>query len=117
MDFWHFDENEIAGYATPTSFAWPWHVLAAADDLVFRQRAAAYTRTSATASGIIDGVGYLAGVLAGKTVAELSNKFGWNGAFLAVAGTMALGCVAAGVYLWFQRRPSVPGTPDKPAAA
>jgi len=52
VDFWHFDENEIAGYATPTSFAWPWHVLAAADDLVFRQRAAAYTRTSATASGI-----------------------------------------------------------------
>jgi len=78
----------------------PYSYLAGAVALDFGGR-----RGSATASGIIDGVGYLAGVLAGKTVAELSNKFGWNGAFLAVAATMALGCIAAGVYLAHQRRP------------
>jgi len=82
----------------------PYSYLAGAVALDFGGR-----RGSATASGIIDGVGYLAGVLAGKTVAELSNKFGWNGAFLAVAATMALGCVAAGVYLGYQRRR--PATP------
>jgi sugar phosphate permease len=34
---------------------------------------------SATASGIIDGVGYLGGVLAGDSIARLSTAFGWSG--------------------------------------
>jgi sugar phosphate permease len=39
---------------------------------------------SATASGIIDGVGYLGGVLAGDTVARISVSFGWEGAFVQI---------------------------------
>jgi len=35
-------------------------------------------QASASASGIIDGIGYLGGVLAGDTVARLSVAFGWR---------------------------------------
>ena len=38
VDDWHFDPNEIASYASPTSFVMPWELLAAMDDLVFAQR-------------------------------------------------------------------------------
>ncbi len=48
VDYWHFDENMIAEYASPTSFAMPWEVLAAMDDLVFEQRRAAYSDTAAS---------------------------------------------------------------------
>ena len=48
VDFWHFDEDQIAAYASPTSFAMPWEVLAAMDDLVFEQRRAAYSDTAAS---------------------------------------------------------------------
>src|SRR5215813_181249 len=41
---------------------------------------------SATASGVIDGVGYLGGVLAGDTVARLATAYGWAGAFIALSG-------------------------------
>ncbi len=47
VDFWHFDEDSIAAYASPTSFGMPWEVLAAMDDLVFAQRRAAYSDTAA----------------------------------------------------------------------
>lgn len=80
----------------------PYSYLAGAVALDFGGR-----RGGATASGIIDGVGYLAGVLAGKTVAQLSVSYGWNGAFLIIAGVMVAGCVAAGVHLGLQRRPRV----------
>ena len=53
---------------------------------------------SATACGVIDGVGYLGGVLAGGGVAHLAVAFGWQGAFVALAGVAALSC-AAGVLL------------------
>ncbi len=46
VDFWHFDENQIAAYASPTSFSMPWEILAAMDDLVFAQRRAAYSDTA-----------------------------------------------------------------------
>ena len=49
VDFWHFDEDQIAAYASPTSFSMPWEVLAAMDDLVFEQRRAAYSDTAACA--------------------------------------------------------------------
>jgi OPA family glycerol-3-phosphate transporter-like MFS transporter len=42
-------------------------------------------RGSATAAGIIDGVGYLAGWLSGDTVARISVAFGWRSTFLALA--------------------------------
>jgi peptide/nickel transport system substrate-binding protein len=47
VDYWHFDDNQIAAYANPTGFGMPWVVLAAMDDLVFDQRRAAYSDTAA----------------------------------------------------------------------
>jgi peptide/nickel transport system substrate-binding protein len=47
VDFWHFEENYIASYASPSSVSMPWEVLAAMDDLVFNQRRAAYSDTAA----------------------------------------------------------------------
>lgn len=47
VDYWHFDEGQIAGYASPTGFAMPWEVLAAMDRLVFEERRAAYSDTAA----------------------------------------------------------------------
>jgi OPA family glycerol-3-phosphate transporter-like MFS transporter len=54
---------------------------------------------SATASGLIDGVGYLGGVLAGNSVAEISVVWGWKGAFAALAGVGLLSSLAALTYL------------------
>lgn len=59
---------------------------------------------SATASGFIDGVGYLGGVLAGNTVAQVSVAYGWKGAFAMLAGVAWLSSVAAAVYWVHQRR-------------
>jgi OPA family glycerol-3-phosphate transporter-like MFS transporter len=50
----------------------------------------------AASSGIVDGVGYLGGVLAGDTVARLSVAFGWRGVFVALAIVTALSALAAG---------------------
>jgi sugar phosphate permease len=58
---------------------------------------------SATTSGIIDGVGYLGGVLAGDTIARLSIAYGWRGAFNALAGVVWLSCIVA----FFYRRQSL----------
>jgi len=43
------------------------------------------TRGSATAAGIIDGFGYMAGWLSGDTVARISVHFGWRDTFLCLA--------------------------------
>jgi sugar phosphate permease len=59
---------------------------------------------SATASGLIDGVGYLGGVLAGNSFASISVAWGWRGAFTVLAGVAWLSSIAAGVYLWNQKR-------------
>jgi sugar phosphate permease len=59
---------------------------------------------SGTASGLIDGVGYLGGVVSGDSVARLSIRYGWSGAFLFLAGMAFLSCVAAGVLLRHERR-------------
>jgi sugar phosphate permease len=77
----------------------PYSFLAGAISLDFGGK-----RGSATASGIIDGIGYLGGVLAGKKVAELSNAFGWSGAFLALSGIAAASAVVAAIYLVQQRQ-------------
>jgi OPA family glycerol-3-phosphate transporter-like MFS transporter len=63
---------------------------------------------SATACGIIDGVGYLGGVLAGDSIARIVKSSGWQGAFTTLAGVAALSCVAAFLYLLNQRRASAP---------
>ncbi len=47
LDYWHFDKDHIASYASPTGLSMPWEVLAAMDDLVFKQRTAAYSDTAA----------------------------------------------------------------------
>jgi sugar phosphate permease len=59
---------------------------------------------SATSSGIIDGVGYLGGILAGDSMARISVSFGWSGAFLALTGTALLSSAAAAVFWIGQRR-------------
>jgi OPA family glycerol-3-phosphate transporter-like MFS transporter len=65
---------------------------------------------SATASGLIDGVGYLGGVLAGNSVAGISVFWGWQGAFAALAGVALLSSLAAGIYLvHLKRRPAPSG--------
>ena len=59
---------------------------------------------SATAAGIIDGVGYLGGVLAGDSIARISVAYGWQGAFNALAVVAVLSSLAAFVFLLNQRR-------------
>ncbi len=58
----------------------------------------------ATACGIIDGVGYLGAMAAGDSVARLSVKYGWHGAFQALAAVALLPSAAAVVYFWLQRK-------------
>jgi OPA family glycerol-3-phosphate transporter-like MFS transporter len=59
---------------------------------------------SATASGLIDGVGYLGGVLAGTSFARMSVAWGWRGAFVALAIVAWASSVAAVLYLWNLRQ-------------
>ncbi len=54
---------------------------------------------SATASGLIDGVGYLGGILAGNSVAGISVAWGWKASFAALAMVALLSSLAAGIYL------------------
>jgi OPA family glycerol-3-phosphate transporter-like MFS transporter len=61
-------------------------------------------RGSATASGIIDGVGYLAGWLSGDTVARVTIAYGWSNAFLALAGASLLTALVALVLAVHQSR-------------
>jgi sugar phosphate permease len=59
---------------------------------------------SATASGWIDGVGYLGGVLAGNGIASLSILWGWRGVFVFLAVVSWLSSLAAAVYFVHQRQ-------------
>lgn len=47
VNFWHFEENYIASYASPTGLNVPWELALAMDKLVFEQRRAAYSDTAA----------------------------------------------------------------------
>lgn len=58
---------------------------------------------SATASGVIDGIGYIGGILAGDTVARMSIDYGWRGAFTVLAVVVWLSSVAAYLYLRYVR--------------
>ena len=58
----------------------PYSYLAGAMSLDFGGK-----RGSATAAGIIDGVGYMAGWLSGDTMARITVRYGWKDAFLALA--------------------------------
>ena len=67
-------------------------------------------RGSATAAGIIDGFGYIAGWLSGDTVARISVAFGWKDAFLALAGVSLLTAMLALVLTAFHRKPHLART-------
>jgi OPA family glycerol-3-phosphate transporter-like MFS transporter len=62
-------------------------------------------RGSATACGIIDGVGYLGGILAGDSMARISVAYGWQGAWAVLAGVAASSCLVALAFWFDQRRP------------
>jgi peptide/nickel transport system substrate-binding protein len=47
VNYWHFEEGYIAAYATPSSVATPWELLAAMDDVVYEKRRGAYSDTAA----------------------------------------------------------------------
>ncbi len=76
----------------------PYSYLAGAMSLDFGGK-----RGSATAAGIIDGVGYMAGWLSGDTVARITVRYGWKNAFLALAATAFLTALVALVLVWHQR--------------
>jgi OPA family glycerol-3-phosphate transporter-like MFS transporter len=59
---------------------------------------------SGTASGIIDGIGYLGGVVSGDSMARISVAHGWSGAFLVLAGVAAASSAGAAVFLYYERR-------------
>jgi len=61
-------------------------------------------RAGAAASGIIDGFGYLGGVLAGGGVARIAVLFGWRGVFVALAVVSASSALAAGFLYMHDRR-------------
>lgn len=76
----------------------PYSYLAGAMSLDFGGK-----RGSATAAGIIDGVGYMAGWLSGDTVARITVRYGWRNAFLVLAVASMLTALVALVLAWHQR--------------
>ncbi|MGO8934396.1 MAG: MFS transporter [Terracidiphilus sp.] len=62
---------------------------------------------SATAAGIIDGFGYMAGWLSGDTIARIAVAFGWRRAFLSLAVVSLLTALVATVLAAHQRNQKV----------
>jgi len=60
-------------------------------------------RGSATAAGIIDGFGYIAGWLSGVTVARISVAYGWSIAFIALAGVSLITALVAIILTTYHR--------------
>jgi sugar phosphate permease len=59
----------------------------------------------AAASGLVDGTGYLGGVLAGWAMAKIAVAFGWNGVFVTLAAVSVLAALgSAYLYAWTARR-------------
>jgi OPA family glycerol-3-phosphate transporter-like MFS transporter len=83
----------------------PYSYLAGAIALDFGGKQAA-----ATSSGIIDGVGYLGGVLSGDAVARISLAAGWQGAYVVLGAVTALSTLAAGFFYVLERHPATPAT-------
>jgi OPA family glycerol-3-phosphate transporter-like MFS transporter len=61
-------------------------------------------QASAASSGIIDGIGYLGGVLAGYTAAWVARAYGWEGVFVALSVISAIAAVCAGVLYALNRQ-------------
>jgi len=68
----------------------PYSLLAGATSLDFGGG-----KSSATASGWIDGIGYFGGIISGQGIAEIAQKWGWGAAMGSLAGI----CVVAAVVL------------------
>jgi sugar phosphate permease len=62
---------------------------------------------SATASGMIDGFGYLAGILSGNGMAHLAVTYGWQTMFLVLACVAALTSVVGGLVLRQQHQRAI----------
>ena len=58
----------------------------------------------AVSSGIIDGIGYIGGFMAGDSVARISVAFGWQRAFLALGIVTFTAALASAVLFFAQRR-------------
>jgi OPA family glycerol-3-phosphate transporter-like MFS transporter len=58
----------------------------------------------ATASGIIDGVGYLAGVLSGNSMAHIAVSYGWQTMWVILAAVAAFSSAVGALSVWEQRR-------------
>src|SRR5438876_1148312 len=74
-------------------------------------------QASAASSGIIDGIGYLGGVLAGDSVARVAVAYGWQGVFVGLAAVSAVAAVCAGVLLRLNTRAAHPRAAVAAAAA
>ena len=62
-------------------------------------------RGSATASGLIDGVGYVVGgVLAGRMMAQVSTRYGWTGVFHLLSWVAWGSCLVALLFILDQWR-------------
>jgi sugar phosphate permease len=61
-------------------------------------------QASAASSGIIDGIGYIGGTLAGNAVARVEDAFGWEGVFVTLAVISAVAALCAGVLYLLNRR-------------
>jgi OPA family glycerol-3-phosphate transporter-like MFS transporter len=103
LAFGNFGESRLMPVALVTLVAFvllgPYSYLAGAISLDFGGK-----QGSATASGLIDGVGYVGGVLAGNSVAGISIMWGWKGAFAALASVAILSSLASAAYLAELRR-------------
>jgi len=58
----------------------------------------------ATASGIIDGVGYLAGVLSGNSMAHIAVSYGWQTMWIVLSAVAAFSSAVGALSVWEQRR-------------
>ena len=65
-------------------------------------------QAGAVASGLVDGTGYLGGVLAGYAMGRLAVTFGWGAVFLALAGIAGLAALGA-AYLYALIMRPMPG--------
>jgi sugar phosphate permease len=57
-------------------------------------------RGTATATGIIDGAGYLAGALSGYVVGAVADQAGWSAVFDLVTGAAILATLVSGAWAW-----------------
>ncbi len=72
-------------------------------------------QAGAVASGLVDGTGYLGGVLAGYAMGRLAVTFGWGGVWVTLAGVAALAALGA-AYLYALIMRPLPGVVSTDAA-